>query len=417
MNAETATTHARDIELRSRAEHVIPSGMYGHNSTTNMYLPANFPQFLAGGEGPYIRDVDGRQFVDLMCSYGPMVLGHRHPAVEEAVRRQSSQGDCLDAPSATMVELAELLVATIEHADWAILAKNGTDATTACLTIARAATGKGTILVANGSYHGAAPWSTPWAAGVLPSDRASMRYFDYNDLASFETAVAEAGDDLAGVLITPVKQIEGFDQALVDPMFAKRLRAVCDQRGALLILDDVRCGFRVNFGGSWEPIGVNPDLSAWSKAMANGYAISAIVGSNAYRDAASSVWLTGSFWFSGIAMAASIATLSVLREEEAVPRMKRAGELLRAGIEDQARAHRLALNYSGHPAMPYITFEADRDYERMTIFVSAALDAGTYLCPRHNWFLSLAHADEVIQKVLDSTDRAFDAVLRRFGND
>jgi glutamate-1-semialdehyde 2,1-aminomutase len=391
--------------------------MYGHNSVVNEHLPKTFPQFLAEGNGPYIRDVDGNEYIDLLCSYGPVILGHRFPPVEEAARRQAALGDCLNAPSPRIVELAELMVTSIEHADWAIFAKNGSDATTACLTIARAATGRGTILAASGSYHGTAPWCTPWPAGVLASDRTSMTYFEYNNHESLKAAVTQAGDDLAGVIVTPAKQFGGIDQELVDPEFARALRRACDERGSLLILDDVRCGFRMHFGGSWEPIGVAPDLSAWSKAMANGYAVSAIVGCDRYRDAARKVWLTGSFWFSGIAMAASIATITALREGDAVPRMARAGELLRTGMQEQARSHGLAICYSGHPAMPYITFTADQDYERMTLFSSVALAAGTYLPPRHNWFLSAAHTDDVIRKALNSTDEAFGAVQKTFGSD
>ena len=360
--------------------------------------------------------MDGREYVDLMCSYGPMVLGHRHPVVEDAVRAQSAKGDCLDAPSPLMVDLAELLVDTIEHADWAVLAKNGTDATSACLAIARAATGRRTILAAQGSYHGGALWSTPWPGGVLPTDRSYVRTFKYNDVGSLKGAAAAVSDDLAAIIVTPVKQLEGFDQELVDLGFARTLRQICDERGALLILDDVRCGFRLNQGGSWEPIGVSPDLSAWSKAMANGYAISAVVGSERWREAVDQVWLTGSFWFSAVAMAAAIATINTLREEEAVARMALFGARLRSGVEEQASARGLRIHYTGHPAMPYLTFEDDHEYERMSVFASAALQAGTYLAPRHNWFLSLAHDESVIDRVLESTQYAFDAVCQNFGS-
>lgn len=417
MSTDVKTVHPRDAELRRRAERVIPAGMNGHHSTVNMHLPPNFPQFLAEGEGPYIRDVDGNQYIDLLCSYGPIILGHRHPAVEEAARRQAELGDCLDAPSPRIVELAELFTSTVEHADWVVFAKNGTDATTSSLTVARAATGRSIILAVRGSYHGAAPWCTPWPAGVLPQDRANMRYFDYNDAESFNAAVSDAGDQFAGVIITPFKHIEGFDQELVEPEFARLLRRTCDEHGALLILDDVRCGFRMHLGGSWEPIGVRPDLSAWSKGIANGYALAAITGSEKYREIASKIYMTGSFWFAAVSMAAAIATINTLRTEDAVARMARAGGLLKAGVDAQARAHDLVIHYTGHPTMPYITFEADTDYQRMTTFAAAALDAGTYLAPRHNWFLNAAHSEEIIKRVLESTDRAFDAVRQVYGAD
>src|SRR5215472_11962680 len=244
----TSTDRPRsvDAELRRRARAVIPGGMYGHQAAGS--LPAEYPQFMRAGRGARIWDVDGNEYVDLMCSYGPVVLGHQHPAVEEAVQAQTALADCQNGPGAVMVELAELLVTTVEHADWAIFAKNGTDATTMCCTISRAHTGRDRILVARGAYHGAAPWCTPRPAGVTPEDRANVGHFTYNDLESVRAAVAEAGDDLAGIMVSPFRHDAGFDQELAEPSFARGVRELCTQAGAALILDDVRCGFRLHLG-------------------------------------------------------------------------------------------------------------------------------------------------------------------------
>ena len=172
---------ATDVELRARAKKVIPGGLYGHQNVA--FLPPGYPQFMNGGLGCHVWDVDGNEYIDLMCSYGPVLLGHRHPKIEEAVARQAAVADCQNGPSPLIVELAEAMTATVEHGDWAIFSKNGTDATTQCVTIARAATGKRKILVATGAYHGAAPWCTPGPAGVLAEDRAHLVEFRYNDLA------------------------------------------------------------------------------------------------------------------------------------------------------------------------------------------------------------------------------------------
>ena len=155
-----------DLGLRERAAAVIPGGMYGHQNAGP--LPPEYPQFMLSGRGAQVTDVDGNEYVDLMCSYGPVVLGHQHPAVEEAARAQAALADRQNGPGPVMVELAETLVATVRHADWALFAKNGTDATTACCTIARAQTGRKRILLARGAYHGAAPWCTPRPPGTTP---------------------------------------------------------------------------------------------------------------------------------------------------------------------------------------------------------------------------------------------------------
>ena len=348
-----AAGSTQDQRLRERARAVIPGGMYGHQSAAS--LPSAFPQFMRGGRGARIWDVDGNEYVDLMCSYGPVVLGHQHPRVEQAAAAQAALGDCQNGPGPVMVDLAELLVRTVGHADWAMFAKNGTDATTMCCTIARAQTGRQKILAATGAYHGAAPWCTP-RPGVTPQDRANLGYYTYNDLASVHRAAAEAGDDLAAILVSPFKHDAGYDQELVDPAFARGLRALCDATGAALILDDVRCGFRLHLGSSWEPIGVSPDLSAWSKAIANGHPLAAVLGGDAFRDGARQVFVTGSFWFSAVPMAAAIATITALGEERAVEAIQRSGAELRDGILAQARVVGAAgqLHRPGGDALPLL---------------------------------------------------------------
>jgi glutamate-1-semialdehyde 2,1-aminomutase len=403
-----------DAALRQRAAAVIPGGMYGHQSAGP--LPPEYPQFMRAGRGARLWDVDGNEYVDLMCSYGPVVLGHRHPAVEAAVQRQAGLADCQNGPASVLVELAELLVGTVRHADWAMFAKNGTDATTMCCTIARAHTGRRQILVARGAYHGSAPWCTPRPAGVTPQDRANLSYYTYNDLASVRAAVAAAGDDLAGIVASPFKHDAGYDQEMVDPEFARGLRALCTQTGAALILDDVRCGFRLHLGSSWEPIGVLPDLSAWSKAIANGHPLAAVVGSESFRQAAASIFVTGSFWFSAAAMAAAVATIGALREENAIDAMDRAGTALRAGILGQAADRGLQIRYTGPAAMPYLTFTGDRNHELGAVFAAAAVRAGAYVHPRHNWFVSAAMTEADLAMALAATDAGFAAVQARLAS-
>jgi glutamate-1-semialdehyde 2,1-aminomutase len=409
---------SRDAALRDRARRVIPGGMYGHQNAATW--PALFPQFLERGRGCRIWDVDGREYVDFVCSFGPIVLGHAHPGVEAAVARQRALGDCLNGPTPRMVELAERLVDLVPHADWAMFQKNGTDATTLAVSIARAATGRPKVLVARGAYHGSAPWCTPRPAGTTPEDRAHLASFVYNDLPSVEAAAADTGSDLAAVLVSAFRHDTRVDQEACDPTFARGVRALCDRAGAVLILDDVRAGFRLHLGGSWEPLGVRPDLSAYSKAIANGYPLAAVVGRDALREAAKQVFVTGSFWFAGVPMAAALATLEALVSERAIERMVRAGTLLRDGLERQAHAHGLRITQSGPVQLPFLTFAADvaaGTCDRANVFTGEAARRGVWLHPWHNWFLSAAHADADVGLALERTDPAFAAVRARFGSD
>jgi glutamate-1-semialdehyde 2,1-aminomutase len=404
-----------DTALRERARAVIPGGMYGHLSVNK--LPAEYPQFYRRAEGAHVWDADGNEYVDFMCSFGPILLGHHHPEVERAAAAQRALGDTMSGPGAVMVELAELLVDRVAHADWAIFAKNGTDATTVSLMVARAATGRPTVLAASGAYHGAVPWFSHRPDGVTAADHANFRYYRYNDIASVERAVAEGDGDVAAIIVSPFRHDAGFDQELVRPEFARQLRALCDRIGAALVMDEVRAGFRVHDGGSWEPIGVAPDLSAWSKAIANGYPLAAVLGSARYAEAAARIFVTGSFWFQSVPMAASVATITALREEGAVPAMTRTGTLLREGIEREAAAAGVPVSQTGPVQLPNLSFPGDENHARALAFCAAAADHGVIVHPRHNWFISAAHTDSDVERALTAARAGLRAVREQFGPD
>jgi glutamate-1-semialdehyde 2,1-aminomutase len=409
----TKLINSIDRSLRSRAEQVIPGGMWGHMSTR--YLGDAYPQFFARAEGCRLWDVDGNEYVDLMCSWGPIVLGHHHPAVEDAARRQRERGDSMNGPADVLVELAELMVDTVPHADWVMFQKNGTDATTACVTIARAGTGKRKVLVARGSYHGAVPWCTPSLAGVTTEDRAHIIHFDYNDVQSLEAAVDQAGSDLAAIIVTAFRHDIGRDQEMPTAQFAQSARRLCDLQRAALIVDDVRAGFRIDLGGSWEPLGIRPDLSAWSKAIANGHSLAAVTGGDRFREAATKVYVTGSFWYGAVSMAAAVATIKTLRDTQAIAYMRDMGQRLRSGMETLASRHGLNLRQTGPLQMPMILFENDPNFEKAATFCASALRNGAYLHPKHNMFLSAAHTPADIDRILAAAEAGFAAVAREVG--
>ena len=187
MNLSRLST---DAALRVRAQRVIPGGMWGHQNAAR--LPEAYPQYFARGEGCRLWDVDGREYIDFMCAWGPMVLGYRDADIEAAVDAQRQRGNGLNGPTERLVELAELLVDVVPHAHWAMFQKNGADATTTCVVIARAATGRRKVLVARGAYHGAVPWCNPYPLGATAEDRLHVVPYGYNDAQSL-AAAAEFG--------------------------------------------------------------------------------------------------------------------------------------------------------------------------------------------------------------------------------
>ncbi len=404
--------HSKGIDgsLRTRAHRVIPGGMWGHQNAPRQ--PAGYPQYFLRAHGCRTWDVDGREYIDFICGWGPMILGYGDAEVEAAAARQQALGDAMNGPSERLVELAELMVETVPHADWAMFSKNGTDATTACLTIARAGTGRRKILVARGAYHGAIPWCSPSVAGVTEEDRAHLVYYDYNNVESIEGATEQCKGDLAAILVSAFKHDLGKTHELPTKEFACRARALADSAGAALIVDDVRAGFRLDLGGSWETVGVRPDLTAWSKAIANGYALAAVTGNDRFREGATRIFTTGSFWTAAVSMAAAIATIRKLRAVDAVTHMRAMGQRFRDGLDAQAKRHGLPLRQSGPVQMPVLLFENDADRRLGDRFCQEALARGVYLHPAHTLFLSAAHREADIDAALSVTDEALAAVAR-----
>jgi glutamate-1-semialdehyde 2,1-aminomutase len=402
----------KDLKFRERAQTALPNGVYGHMAAGS--LSPQHPQFIARADGGRIWDVDGNEYIDFMCSYGTNLLGHHHPKVEEAARRQRALADCTTGPSPLMVELAERFIDIGAHADWAMFAKSGTDATTICIMAARAQTGRSTILRASGAYHGAAPWCTPGDDGVTEADRADQLYYEFNNIESLQAAVAQAGDDLAAIMVSPFRHDVFVDQEWPTEAFAKALRAYCDETGAALILDDVRCAFRFSLGSTWDTIGVVPDLCAQSKSVANGYALAVVTGNNRFREGASKIFVTGSFWFASVSFAASLATIEAVESEGVIEQLRVSGELLRKGLDDLAAAHGIRLRQTGPVQMPLVLVDEDPDWQKTNLLCSEAAVRGVYLHPWHNMFICAAHGEAVILEALDRLDGAFGVLKERF---
>lgn len=404
-------TNSEDRKLRARAESVIPGGMYGHQSVG--LLPDDFPQFFSRGKGAHLWDADGRKYLDLMCAYGPNLFGYGHEAIDAAFVAQLKEGDALTGPTALMVELAEQFTAMVSHASWAMFCKNGTDATSMAMMAARAHAKKKTIVLAKGAYHGAAPWCTPRPAGTTAEDKANQVYCTYNDIESLEAAVRAAGDDLAAIFAAPFKHDAFIDQAAPEVAYAKRARELCDEHNALLVVDDVRAGFRVARDCSWSKIGVAPDLSTWGKCIANGHALSALLGSERARGGAAKIYATGSFWFQAAPMAASLATLNLVRESDYLERIEALGANLRAGLAERAAAHGFAFRQTGPATMPLFLFDDDPDLRKGFCWSSAMLARGQYVHPWHNMFLCAAMNEADIASFLDAADESFKLLKAR----
>jgi glutamate-1-semialdehyde 2,1-aminomutase len=406
-------TFLRSQELFDRAASVIPGGIYGHTSPA-LTVPGSFPAYAVRGEGCRYIDVDGNEFIDFMCGYGPILLGYRDPEVEEAAERQRREGDCFNHPTPLMVELAERLVSMIDFAGWAVFGKNGSDMTTWAVQVAREQTKRKKVVVAKGAYHGTHAWCTPGHGGLIEEDRMHVHPFPWNDADALEDLFRKHDGQIAAVVLTPFHHPAYGDMVMPAEGFWSRVEVLCRRAGALLILDDVRAGFRLHEGGSHRAFGFTPDLACYCKALGNGYPISAAVGRPELKVAASKVFLTGSYWNSAVPMAAALKVLEIVGRGGVVPQVRAMGERLLKGLEAAAREHGFEVRCTGPASMPFMSFAGEPHFLTMQAFSAACARRGVFFHPHHNWFLCAAHTVADIDRSLEVARAAF-AELRQTG--
>lgn len=375
-------TNEKSKELFLKAVEVLPTGIPGHlGPVQSQFIPTSaFPFYADRAKDSHFWDIDGNRYIDYLCAYGPNVLGFGNEVVTAAAREQEGRGDCMPLPGRVQVELAEKLCRTIEIADWSFFLKNGGDATTFALMVARSATGRGKVIRVAGGYHGVAPWTQgAGAAGVLPEDLANNLMVPWNDAAAVERILEEQKGQVAAFISTPYDHRIFADNQLPAPGYWQKIRALCDKYGVVLIIDDVRCGFRLSMKGSAHYFGFEPDLACYCKALANGYNISAVVGRDSLRPAASKVFFTGSYWSSAVPMAAAVACLGELERLSGPELMIAKGEKLTQGLQKAAAAEGIDLVVSGVPSMFYMRIANDDSLMMHQEFCAECARRGSFL--------------------------------------
>lgn len=397
--------------LFERAVNVIPCGVPGHMSPAVNIPPSAYPIYAARAEGACFWDVDGNEFIDYMCGYGPMILGYRNPVVDGAARRQADEADLTMCASPKMVELAEALVDTVDAMDWAFFAKNGGDVTNYAAMVARSATGRKKIVAIKGGYHGVAPWMQALGHhGILEEDHAHTLRIPWNDTAAFEKVIAEHPGNVAGFIATPYHVPTFYDNVLPDPGYWQKIEAICRKEGIVLIVDDIRHGFRLNMKGSHVHYGFTPDLVCYCKALANGYPISALMGTEAMKNEAAKVFYTGSYWYQAVPMAAALACLEELKRLDAPAWMLKQGADLFGKMESMAANYGFHLKVTGEPSMPNVRLTDDPSGMLHQAWCAECTKRGAFFASHHNWFISTAHDDEVVARTLAICDEAFQVI-------
>lgn len=405
--------YSKSKEAFNRALKYIPTGVHGHlGPTQGCAIPISaFPTFASKAKGTYFWDVDGNRFIDYMCAYGPNILGYNDEDVDNAAIEQIKLGNCTTMPFTKMVDMAEILVDTVNMADWAFFAKNGGDVTSFALMIAKAATGRSKTILVKGNYHGVAPWTQKLGCpGIIEEDVKNNIYVEWNNFDQLKKVVEENKDDIACFMSTPYWHPIFADNQLPDPEYWQKVRKLCTDNGIVLAIDDVRCGFRLDLKGSDYYYGFKADLMCFCKALGNGWNFSAITGIDALKDAASSVMYTGSYWLSAVPFAAGIATINKLKSINADMMMLEKGRKLTTGLKQAAKDNGLDMVISGEPSMWYMRITNDDSLMLHQRWVAECVKRGVFFTNHHNQFINCLLSDEDISFTLDIANEAFKIV-------
>lgn len=403
--------YQKSQELFNRAVEVIPQGIYGFKNPA-ITLPGESPYYATRASGSRFWDVDGNEFIDYLCGYGPVVLGHAHDEVEEAVREANSRGVCWNQPGEEMVDLAERMVELISIADWAVFSKNGIDVTTWAVRVARQHTGRRKVVIARAAYHGVLPWCTHYRAGVTPEDRANTLEMTWNQPETLTQLVEQHHDDIAAVMLTPYHHPFAGLPEMPNPGFWSEIRRICDREGILLILDDVRPGFRLSVHGSHELFGIDPDMVCYSKALGNGHPIASAVGTRELKAAAEAIFTAGTYWYSASPMAAALTVLRILEETDAIDHMARLGRRWQDEMTRLAEKAGSPVTFAGPPGLSYMAFDDDPDFYLMQRFSAEMMTRGIFLHPYHHMFITAAHTDSDVDRTLEAADESLEIALR-----
>jgi len=323
--------------LLKRALEVIPLGSQTFSKSHQQFVRGACPQLLRSGKGARVVDVDGNSYIDYVLGLMPIVLGYCDPDVDRAIVDQLGRGITFSLPTELEADLAERLVRIIPCAEKVRFGKNGSDATSAAIRLARAATGRDRVLACG--YHGWHDWyigTTSRSAGIPPGLRDLTRTVPYNNAEAVADILRKDPDGYAAVILEPVGVAEPA------PGYLEALREITARYGVLLVFDEIVTGFRVHLGGAQAHYGVTPDLACFGKAMANGMPISAVVGGAKIMGVMDDIFFSGTFGGEALSLAAAIATIDKLEREDGVGRLKRLGARLIAATNERIAAAGLA---------------------------------------------------------------------------
>lgn len=397
--------YKKSEELLSRALQSIPLGTQTFSKSKTQYPEGASPFYITKGKGCRVWDVDENEYIDFSNGLGAVTLGYCDPEVDQAVLTQLKKGVTFSLPSPVEIELSEKIIEMVPCAEMVRFGKNGSDATTAAIRLARAYTKRESIIV--GGYHGWHDWyigSTTRNLGVPVSTQALTHKFTFNDIASLKTIVEKNPGDFAAIIFEPMSAEEP------KPGFLEEVRALADRYKIVLIFDEVVTGFRCANGGAQERFGVTPDLAAIGKGMANGHPISAVVGKKEIMRYAEDVFFSFTFGSETLSLVAALATVSKIKNQNVTVTLNALGNKLMQGVNALLIKHNLQqiLSIGGYGACSFLIFKDTpvyKNWELKTLFLQETLQRGILTLGVH--CMSYAHSESDILALLTVYDAVF----------
>jgi glutamate-1-semialdehyde aminotransferase len=398
----------KSLELFEEAKTLVPGGVLGARKPGD-FIIGEFPIFLEYGKGCRLTDVDGNEYIDFLCGYGPIILGYREEEVDDAVIEQiKDKGFCFTLTQPYQNELAKKLNELIPSAELSIFLKTGSDATTASIRIARAYTNR--IKIMRCGYHGWHDWCVEMKGGIPEKFYEDVHEFHYNDLDHLEDLMKTHGDQTAAIIMTPFGHHLHEKMQAPKPGFLEGVRKLADKYGAVLVFDEVRTCFRLRMGGAQELYGVTPDLTVLGKGMANGYAISVVTGKkDVMMAAASKLFISSTFFPNSDGYIAALKTIEIMERDRVLDNIWDKGDRFLKKIQDVIAKYDVGAELSGVGPMFFITFkkdEANTRKGRRDDFYTQLIRRGFFFTPHHHAYISYRHTEEDLDETIQAIDES-----------
>ena len=417
MKEVTRLNLTRNMELFREGEKLVPGGVLGIRRPYN-FVEGEYPIFFEHGKGARVTDVDGNEYIDFLCGYGPIILGYREEEVDEAVIKQiREKGFCFSLTQRYQNQLAQKLTEIIPSSEMSVFVKTGSDATLAAIRIARGHTNRTQILLCG--YHGWHDWCVESKGGISPRAYADVHEFRYNDLDELENLMAEYGDDTAAIIITP------FGHPLADKMqepvpgFLEGVKDIAAKYGAVLIFDEIRTCFRLSLGGAQKIYGVTPDLTCCGKAMANGYAIGAVTGkTEVMKTAEKGIFISATYFPNSLPFIATLKTIEIMEREHVIENIWEKGERFLQKVRKLIERCDCGAELSGVAPMFFITFKPDKEKayrKRREDFYTQLIRRHIFLQPYHHGYIAYRHTEEDLDIAAQAIGEALEYVYERHG--